>query len=361
MHDIPQSDNFHGVTLKGRGWMPGKYPKSSATILLDDFELEKRTWAVAGGKGGTGKTVITCNLGVGLAILGYKVILIDGDLGGADLHLSFGMPVPKINLNDFLSGRVSSLNDVLLPTPSANLSIICGGSELIGLANLPYQTKLKLKRHINQLDADFILVDLGAGTAYNTLDFFIMSNEGIIICNPEPQAKIDAYSFVKNAVYRRFLQAFAQNTVLKDLILRFGNTGRRALKIQDLIGLIEKHAPEYGEQAQQLASTFRPKFIMNKVRRKSQLEGARRFISLVREYLSVEIDYVGHIENDERVVDACERMRPFLLEYPTYKASMSIYNILFNLGVKDRQLRYDGKSYKKMSKGVRLESKRWKE
>ena len=100
--------------------MPGKYPKSSATILLDDFELEKRTWAVAGGKGGTGKTVITCNLGVGLAILGYKVILIDGDLGGADLHLSFGMPVPKTNLNDFLSGRVSSLNDVLLPTPSAN-------------------------------------------------------------------------------------------------------------------------------------------------------------------------------------------------------------------------------------------------
>ncbi len=100
---------------------------------------------------------------------------------------------------------------------------------------------------------------------------------------------------------------------------------------------------------------------MNKVRKKSQLEDAQRFISLVREYLSVEIDYPGHIEYDERVVDSCENMRPFLLEHPTSKVSLSIYNILFNMGIKDRQLRYDKKSYKKMSKGVRIESKLWKE
>ena len=337
------------------------YPKTSATILLDKFELEKKIWAVAGGKGGTGKTVITSNLGVGLAILGYKVILIDGDLGGADLHLSFGMPVPKRNLNDFLSGRVSSLNDVLLPTQSANLSLICGGSELIGLANLPYQRKEKLKRHINQLDADFILVDLGAGIAYNTLDFFAISNEGFIVCNPEPQAKIDAYAFIKNAVYRRVLQAFGRNTLLKDLILNFGNNGPRTLKIRDLINLIRDEVPAYGDKAQEIVDTFRPKLIMNKVRKKTQLEDARRFVYLVREYLSIEMEYLGHIEYDERVMDACEKMRPFLLEQPTSRVSLSIYNTLFNLGIEDRQLRYDKKTYKKMSKGVKLESRLWKE
>ncbi len=166
--------------------MFAKDPEESATTVLDGLELDKKVWAVAGGKGGTGKTLLTSNLGVGLAILGYKVILIDGDLGGADLHLSFGMPVPKRNLNDFLSGRIASLDEVILPTRSANLSIICGGSELIGLANLPYQRKEKLKRHINRLYADFILVDCEAGTAYNTLDFFVISNEGIVVCNPEP-------------------------------------------------------------------------------------------------------------------------------------------------------------------------------
>ena len=341
--------------------MFGKRLKDSPDILLDRFELDKKIWAVAGGKGGTGKTVLTSNLGVGLAILGYKVILIDGDLGGADLHLSFGMPVPKRNLNDFLSGRVSSLSDVLLPTRSANLSIICGGSELIGLANLPYQRKEKIKRHISRLDADFILVDLGAGTAYNTLDFFIISNEGILVCNPEPQAKIDAYAFVKNAVYRRLLLAFGKNTILKELILNFGNNGHRALKIRDLVNLIGEHAPEYGDEARKLVETFRPKLILNKVRKKSQMEDAERFTFLVREYLNVEIDYLGHIENDERVVDACENMRPFLLEEPTSKVSLSLYSILFNMSVHDRQLRYDKKSYKRMYKGVKLESKLWKE
>lgn len=341
--------------------MFGSEPKDSATILLDNFSLEKRTWAVAGGKGGTGKTVLTSNLGVGLAILGYKVILIDADLGGADLHLSFGMPVPKRNLNDFLSGRVESLEDVILPTPSANLSIICGGSELIGLANLPHQRKEKLKRHINNLDADFILVDLGAGTAYNTLDFFVISNEGVIVCNPEPQAKIDAYAFVKNAVYRRLLQSFGRNTILKDTILKFGNSGQRATKIRNLIEMLGNHMSEFGDKAQTLVDDFQPKLIMNKVRKKSQLEDAERFVYLVREYLSVEMEYLGHIEYDERVVDACENMRPFLLEQPNSKVSLSIYNILFNMGVTDRQLRYDRKSYKKMSKGVRLESKLWKD
>ena len=341
--------------------MLGNEPQDQATILLDNFSLEKRTWAVAGGKGGTGKTVLTSNLGVGLAILGYKVILIDADLGGADLHLSFGMPVPKRNLNDFLSGRLPNLEDVILPTPSSNLSIICGGSELIGLANLSHQRKENLKRHIKNLDADFILVDLGAGTAFNTLDFFVISNEGIIVCNPEPQAKIDAYAFVKNAVYRRLLQHFGRNTILREIILNFGNSGQRATKIRNLIEKLGDHRPEYGEQAQHLADCFSPKLIMNKVRKKSQLEDAERFVYLVQEYLSVQMEYLGHIEYDERVVDACENMRPFLLEQPTSKVSKSIYNILFALGVTDRQLRYDRKSYRKMSRGVALESRLWKD
>lgn len=335
--------------------------KHSPEILLDRFELDKKVWAVAGGKGGTGKTVITSNLGVGLAILGHKVILIDGDLGGADLHLNFGIPLPKRNLSHFLSGKVAQLSDVILPTRSANLNLICGGNELIGLANLSYQRKEKLKRHINRLDADFILVDLGAGTAYDTLDFFVISNEGIIVCNPEPQSKIDAYAFVKNAVYRRFLQCFGRNTILKDLILKFGNNGQRALKIKDLIGLIADKNPDYGEQAQSLVDAFSPKLIMNKVRKKSQLEDAQRFVSLIREYLCVGLDYLGNIEYDNKVVEASESMKPFLLEHPRAKVSKSFYGILFNMDVEDRQLRYNKKSYRNMSRGVRIESKLWKE
>ena len=73
------------------------------------------------------------------------------------------------------------------------------------------------------------------------------------------------------------------------------------------------------------------------------------------------MECLGHIEYDEGVVDACEKMRPFLLNQPTSKVSLSIYNTLFNMGIRDRQLRYDKNTSKKMSQGVKLESKLWKE
>ncbi len=112
--------------------------------------------------------------GLGLSLLGYKVILVDGDLGGADLHLFFNQVSPPRSLSTFLTREVDELRDVLLPTPNENLRLACGGSELVGMANLSHGAKTKLIRHIRKLDADFVLIDLGAGSAYNTLDIFTL-------------------------------------------------------------------------------------------------------------------------------------------------------------------------------------------
>ncbi len=330
-----------------------------STVLLEAGDLEKRVWAVAGGKGGTGKTVLTANIGVGLATLGYKVILIDGDLGAPDLHFLFGMSAPARNLNDFLTGRVASLQDVLLQTPSENLRLICGGSEILGMANLPHQRKEKLKRHIAQIDADYVIVDLGAGTAYNTLDFFIMSNEGIVVANPEPHAKIDAYTFIKSAVYRRLMRMFSGYREVQELITTFAQAGGKALKIRDLIRAFRERDQEAGMRAEQAVAEFRPRFIMNRVRRKVHVDDARRFVDLVRDYLGVDMTYVGHIEEDGQVVDSCERMRPFLIEYPKCTAAVDLYAILFSLGAEDRRLRYDQRSSKKMAKSLQLEARQW--
>lgn len=117
-------------------------------IVLNSKVSDTIIWPVAGGKGGTGKSTLTANLGVGLALLGYKVILVDGDLGGADLHLFFDHVSPPRSLSTFLTREVDSLQDLLLPTPNENLRIICGGSELVGMANLSYAAKTKLIRHI---------------------------------------------------------------------------------------------------------------------------------------------------------------------------------------------------------------------
>ena len=328
-------------------------------VLLKAEEPEKRIWAIAGGKGGTGKTVVTANLGVGLSLLGYKVILIDGDLGAPNLHFLFGISNPERNLSDFIKGRVMDLEDVLLPTPNENLRLICGGSEMLGLANLPYQTKQKLKRHIAEINADYIIVDLGAGMAYNTLDFFIMSQEGIVVANPEPHAKIDAYAFVKSAVYRNLMRIFSKHKEMQLLISQFAVAGGKALKIDDLIRALAERDSAAGEAAQLAVAQFRPRFIMNRVRKRDHIEDAVRFVDLVRSYLGVDMTFAGQIHEDKEVVDACEHMRPYLIENPKCPAAGDLYSILFSLGAEDQRLRYDQRSYRKMAKCVKAEAKRW--
>jgi len=133
-------------------------------IYILQEATNRKVWTIAGGKGGTGKTAMTANIGVALATMGYHVILMDADLGGANLHTILNIKRPKLSLSDFINRRVESLNEIMLNTPSENLRLISGGSDMVGLANIPYASKLRLQRHMEQLEADFIIVDVGAGT-----------------------------------------------------------------------------------------------------------------------------------------------------------------------------------------------------
>ena len=132
-----------------------------------------KVWSIGGGKGGVGKSLVTANVSICLALMGYKVIAIDLDLGGANLHTCLGIPIPERTLSDYLSKKVRDLKDLVTPTPIQNLSIISGAQDDVGIANLKQMQKAKILSKLSELDADFILLDLGAGTTFNTLDFFI--------------------------------------------------------------------------------------------------------------------------------------------------------------------------------------------
>ena len=341
-----------------------KSPVSSPSdvIVLDSKVPDRIIWPIAGGKGGTGKSTLTANMGVALALLGYKVILVDGDLGGADLHLFFNQIAPPRSISNFLTKDVETLRDVVLPTPSANLKIVCGGNEMVGLANLPYMVKEKLLRHIQDLDADFILLDLGAGTSYNTLDMFSLSDEGMIVCTPEPQARVDAYGFIKNTVYRKLRRRFAKNEAIrKGVIERFATgSGRKSGRIRELLELIYAADETAGAEAETLVRAFRPKLILNRVRNKRQIEEAQRFIVLVKEYLSTEMKYVGYVRSDMKILDACERRRPLLIESPKSPSARDLCNLVMSgLKVEDRLHRITADRYRKMADMAKAEAKFW--
>lgn len=232
---------------------------------------------------------------------------------------------------------------------------------MIGLANLPYMVKEKLLRHIMTLDADFVLIDLGAGTTFNTVDFFTLSDDGLIVCTPEPHARVDAYGFIKNTVYRKLRRQFAKNALVKSTIEEFARkSGRKSGRIRELLERITQIAPDAGEVAKALMADYRPRLILNRVRYKRQIEEAHRFVALVKEYLSTEMDYVGYVRSDMKVIDACERRRPLMIDNPKAPAARDIYTVLMQgLRIPDRLHRFEADNSRKMAEVAKMEAKYW--
>jgi flagellar biosynthesis protein FlhG len=124
-----------------------------------------------------GKSVIAANLAMLLAKRGRRVVLADLDVGGADAHILFGLLNPPRTLTDFVERRVERLEEVLQPISAHPLlQLLPGTGDTLATANLPYAKKKRLIRHFAQLQADIIIVDIGAGTSYHALDFFLMAD-----------------------------------------------------------------------------------------------------------------------------------------------------------------------------------------
>lgn len=162
-----------------------------------------RIIAIGGGKGGVGKSIIAISIGVEYANRGNRVVLTDLDLGAANLHTYLGIFGRTPSIADFISGSVPRIEDIIIDTSVKNLRLISGSHFLPGMANPAHWTKLKIMRHLKSIDSDVLIIDLGAGVHYNTLDFFGLSDHGIIVTMPEPGAVMNAYGFLKASLFRR--------------------------------------------------------------------------------------------------------------------------------------------------------------
>ncbi|MBU0970833.1 MAG: AAA family ATPase, partial [Proteobacteria bacterium] len=149
--------------------------------------------------------MITANLGVLLARQGNRVVLVDLDLGASNLHTFIGQPDTDRGLESFLGKTQAHLDKVAMPTDIANLFFISSRNCLTEAANLYAAQKQKIIRAIQKLEFDYVLMDLGAGTNFNMLDFFLTSNQGIFICTPEPTSIENSFNFIK-AVYFRVIK-----------------------------------------------------------------------------------------------------------------------------------------------------------
>ncbi len=199
---------------------------------------------IAGGKGGVGKSVLSTNLSVSLAARCQNVILCDFDFGGANLHTMLGLKNNQNGLGHFINKIETDMSALVQATGIPNLHFIAGDCLFPGAANIDFFTKQKIIRELTKLQCDYLILDLGAGSAHNIIDFFIMANNGVVIITPEITSVLNSYSFLKSVIYRFCYRQYNPKSparqILKNSILQ--RLEGREYSFEQILSVIEKNS-----------------------------------------------------------------------------------------------------------------------
>jgi flagellar biosynthesis protein FlhG len=238
-----------------------------------------RIITVTSGKGGVGKTNLSVNMALAFARLGKKVIVMDADLGLANVNVMLNM-IPKYNLYHVIK-KQKTIREILVET-EYGISIVAGASGFSQIANMGEEDR---KDFISELDslsnADIIIIDTSAGVSSNVLDFIAAADDAVIITTPEPTAITDAY------------------------------------------GIIKIIATEYDSVNMGL------KLVVNRAKGAAQAKSvADRMINIAGQFLNLKLDYLGFIYDDVSVSHAVLRQKPFMVVDPKCKASICVQHIV---------------------------------
>jgi len=288
-------------------------------------KVRRQIWSVGGGKGGIGKSLLTASVGWQLARMGRRVVLVDADLGGANLHTCLGLPTPQRTLADFIQRRVPGIEDVLSEAGAPGLRLISGASDLLSAANIKHAQKLRVMNHVRTLDVDVVLIDLGAGTSFNILDFFLLSDVSILAVVPEPTSIENGYRFIKSALYRRLRAAAPHERVRQLIDAALDPRSDAGLKTPlDLLARVEAEDREAAETLRREMRAFQPRFIVNEVREAADEAIGHQLVAACARHLGLRATYAGFVHHDDAVWRAVRRRRLFMVDAPTSRVAEEV-------------------------------------
>lgn len=249
-----------------------------------DSRATTKVIAVASGKGGVGKSNFTVNVAIELSKMGNRVMILDADLGLANVDILLGIN-PKYNLVHVLRGE-KDIKDIITET-EFGIKVIASGSGVKELVNVSNQQRAVFIEKISELEdmVDVLLIDTGAGISKNTLSFIYASDYTIIVTTPEPTALMDAYGLIK-------VTSLNKSTVPLKLIVNMVNSR---------------------EEAKEIAS---------------------RVVLLARRFLNTFVESYGFIYRDKNVLDGVMAQRPYTVLHPGSKASECIKEIASKISLR---------------------------
>ena len=246
-----------------------------------ETQAAPRTIAVTSGKGGVGKTSLSINLGLALAAQGKRVILLDADLGLANINVALGLRA-RYTLQDVLTGQ-RNIEQILIDGPGG-IQIIPGASGIAELANITDGQRERLISSFSRLSklADVLLIDTSAGLSRNVVSFALLADVVLVITVPEPPAIADAYGMIK---------ALMQTNPAIDI-----------------------------------------KLVVNRILSSYEGKAVQDKISLVvRRFLNGSIDTVGCMRENTMVSDAVRAQKPLYLEHPQSPVACDVREIAAKL------------------------------
>jgi len=283
---------------------------------------------VASGKGGVGKSLLSANLAIALGQAGKSVLLADLDLGASNLHLVLGIQAPRNGIGTFLTGSVP-FSDCIIETSYPGVSFIPGDSEIPGMTALKAPQKAALVRNLMKCNADYLILDLGAGTHLAILDFFLMSAQGIVVTAPSVTATLNAYLFLKNAVFRLMYSCFKKGSPAWDCLenLKNDSTSLQRMYIPKIMEEIMKVDPASVAEFRRRTAGFHPRLVMNMIDDPKDADKALKIRRSCKEYLNIDLEHLGVIYRDGIQDTALASRLPIIIYKPQSILSQAVYRI----------------------------------
>ncbi|MCP4723968.1 MAG: MinD/ParA family protein [bacterium] len=314
--------------------IPTKRPAVKPQIKpsLKNIKIADHIIPVASGKGGTGKSLVASNLAIGFASLGYKVTLVDADLGTPNLHNYLYEKRAKYSLDDvFISGN-NDYSRAVSRTKYKNLKLLYGASNIPEIANIHPKKIRELIKGICSLSGDIVIVDIGAGTNRNCLDLFNMAPAGIMVVNPEQSSIQDAYLFLKTALFRRLKLLSSRDSDLGKAFSHYlTQENNTELNIPDFIGFLSGQPGKAESEFAEFLLEFQPGIIMNKVNSGNNSLERGKLVRLVQKFMSIELSFLGEIKYSKRIGKSYLAEMPVLSRYPRSDLAKNIFKIIKKL------------------------------
>ena len=297
--------------------------------LFDDLESE--IWAIGGGKGGVGKSFVISSLACSLAAQGRKVVLIDADFGGANLHTFLGLGKPSVSLSEFFEGQIS-LTELTVETGVPNLELLAGTLRSLAPDSIKYTQKQKFFRHIKHLDADYVLIDLGGGTHFNILDTFLLADKMLLVVVPELISIENMYHFLKNVLFRKLTSSFNANGMKDEIREAWSKrTEHNITNLRELIEYLKGLSNSVETVIDEALSDFNVHVVLNQIRGNQDIKIGHHLVSVCKKYFDLQAQFTGYIEYDSFVSRCINDGKVYMQNQATSNCANEITRLTENL------------------------------